>query len=318
MELNQQVPPSRSRKRFIVFCLLLGALAAAAFGCYHRFYVSRPIGEGPAGPQVKQDSFDHVWTSRPILLIGLGDSVTAGFGARQAYGYFDRLVKNPSDEFPEMNGVCLSAVFSHLRVTNLAVSGSVSSELAESQLPRLPAADSNTLVVIVMTTGGNDLIHNYGRTPPRELAMYGAHLDQAKPWIGHFEERLELIYDKLNSHFPAGCHIFIANIYDPTDDDGDIERAGLPSWPDGPKLLSAYNHAINLCAEKHPNVHVINMHNAFLGHGLHCTQFWSKHYHSDDPHYWYYENLEDPNERGYDAIHRLFLLEIAKVPELKH
>ncbi len=27
-------------------------------------------------------------------------------------------------------------------------------------------------------------------------------------------------------------------------------------------------------------------------------------------HYWYYTNLEDPNERGYDAIRRLFLLEM--------
>ena len=56
----------------------------------------------------------------------------------------------------------------------------------------------------------------------------------------------------------------------------------------------------------------------FLGHGIHCTQFWAEHYHPDDPHYWYHVNLEDPNERGYDAIRRLFLLEISKVaPELK-
>ena len=33
------------------------------------------------------------------------------------------------------------------------------------------------------------------------------------------------------------------------------------------------------------------------------------------PHYWYAENLEDPNVRGYDAIRRLFLIEIAKVAE---
>lgn len=30
------------------------------------------------------------------------------------------------------------------------------------------------------------------------------------------------------------------------------------------------------------------------------------------PHYWYYVNLEDPNERGYDAIRRMFLIQIAK------
>jgi hypothetical protein len=54
------------------------------------------------------------------------------------------------------------------------------------------------------------------------------------------------------------------------------------------------------------------LHNAFLGHGIHCSQFWTKHYDWKDPHYWYFVNLEDPNERGYDVIRRLFLIEIAK------
>ena len=31
-----------------------------------------------------------------------------------------------------------------------------------------------------------------------------------------------------------------------------------------------------------------------------------------DPHYWFYVNLEDPNERGYDVIRRLFLNEIVE------
>ncbi|MBC8117927.1 MAG: hypothetical protein H7062_26345 [Candidatus Saccharimonas sp.] len=39
----------------------------------------------------------------------------------------------------------------------------------------------------------------------------------------------------------------------------------------------------------------------FLGHGIHCT------------HYWYWDNLEDPNDRGYDAIRRLFLIEMARI-----
>lgn len=54
------------------------------------------------------------------------------------------------------------------------------------------------------------------------------------------------------------------------------------------------------------------MHAPFLGHGLACTQFWRANYRSEDPHYWYFVNLEDPNERGYDAIRRLFLIEMAK------
>ena len=79
--------------------------------------------------------------------------------------------------------------------------------------------------------------------------------------------------------------------------------------------MAAYNEVIARCAEKHPNVHLVNMHDGFLGHGIHCGQFWSKHYDSKDPHYWYYTNLEDPNERGYDAVRRLFLNEMTKVAQ---
>jgi lysophospholipase L1-like esterase len=248
-----------------------------------------------------------------VFLVGLGDSVTDGFGARHGYGYFDRLVTNPPDEYFDMKGISLSAVIPHLLVTNLSVSGSISLELVESQLPRLRPVDSNTLGIVVITTGGNDLIHNYGRTPPREQAMYGATLEQAKPWMQHFEQRLEMIVNRISTNFPGGCHIFLANIYDPTDGVGDIQAAGLPAWPDGLRLLAEYNRIITACAARHTGVvHLVSFHDTFLGHGIHCAQPWSRHYDSKDPHYWYYENLEDPNERGYDVIRRLFLTEIAK------
>jgi len=76
------------------------------------FRFARPAGSGPAGPVVGHDAFSAVWSHRPVLLVGLGDSVTAGFGARKGYSYFDRLARNPADEYPQMNGICLSAVFS--------------------------------------------------------------------------------------------------------------------------------------------------------------------------------------------------------------
>jgi hypothetical protein len=56
----------------------------------------------------------------------------------------------------------------------------------------------------------------------------------------------------------------------------------------------------------------VDIHGAFLGHGIHCIQFWRPHFDWHDPHYWFYVNLEDPNERGYDVIRRLFLIEMAK------
>jgi len=205
------------------------------------------------------------------------------------------------------------------------MSGSTSFEHMEKELPRLKTAASNISGIVVITTGGNDIIHNYGRTPPRDQAMYGATLEQARPWIENFERRLSSMIGEINARFPGGCQIFLANIYDPTDGVGDVQHAGLPVWKDAMRILDAYNDIVRRCAEKYTNVHLVDLRGAFLGHGIHCTQFWSSHYDMKDPHYWFHENLEDPNERGYDAIRRLFLIEIARsgnaidpIPALRH
>jgi lysophospholipase L1-like esterase len=203
-------------------------------------------------------------------------------------------------------------VFPRLQATNLALSGSTSGQHAEKVLPRLPVADTNTLGIVVITTGGNDIIHNYGKTPPREQAMYGATWEQAQPWIANFERRLEAMLDAVQARFPGGCEIFLANIYDPTDGVGDAERAGLPPWPDAMRILAAYNSILERVASKRANVHLVNLRDPFLGHGIHCRQFWRRFYRAEDPHDWFHENLEDPNERGYDALRRLFLIEMAK------
>jgi hypothetical protein len=301
----------------LLFYFLLGAVLVGGAAAYLYFGMSRPVGSGPAGPAVSKSAFSRIWTTNEILLVGFGDSVTAGFGARKGYSYFDRLVANPPDEFADMRDISLKVVFPNLHCTNLSQSGSTSLEHIEKQIPKLLTASSNVMGIVVITTGGNDLIHNYGRTAPREGAMYGATFDDAKPWIDNFGARLDSMLKQIESDFPGGCEIFIADIYDPTDGYSDIQRAGLPAWPDAPKILAAYNNVIHGMAEKDRHVHVVNMRAGFLGHGIHCTQFWSKHYDSNDPHYWYYSNLEDPNERGYDALRRLFLIEMQKTFSLE-
>jgi lysophospholipase L1-like esterase len=302
----------QTKTKRVVALALIGLLLIAGMGAWLLFQIARPLGSGPAGPAVSRDLFSSAWTSRPVLLVGLGDSVTAGFGAPRGYSYFDRLTKNPADEFPEMNGVCLPSVFPKFQFTNLSVSGSTSSEVPLRQLTALPTNAPDVLGIVVMTTGGNDIIHNYGRTPPREEAMYGASLDEAKPWVENFGRRLDSLLEQISNRFPGGCEIFLANIFDPTDGFGDAEHAGLPAWKDAMQILDAYNAVIRHAAETHPNVHVVDIHAAFLGHGIHCLQFWRSHFDWHDPHYWFFMNLEDPNERGYDVIRRLFLLEMAK------
>jgi len=299
-----------------IYAVLLAGLAMiAGTAAYLFFSFARPAGSGPAGPAVPREAFSSIWTSRQVLFVGLGDSVTAGFGARKGYSYFDRLAKIPADETPNLTGICLASVFPNFQFTNLSVSGSTSSEVSQRQLNLLPTNPPSVFGIVVMTTGGNDIIHNYGRTPPREEAMFGASLDEAKPWVENFSRRLESTIIQIENRFPGGCEIFLANIFDPTDGCGDAQRAGLPAWKDSMAILDAYNAVIRHTAESHPQAHVVNIHQPFLGHGIHCTQFWRAHFDWHDPHYWYFINLEDPNERGYDVIRRLFLIELAKAKE---
>lgn len=298
------------RKRLLAI-LFVGAALIALAAAYVHFYLYLPIGSGPAGPAVAEQPFAQPWTERKVLLVGIGDSVTAGFGARPGYSYFDLLHANPPDEWPDMQGKCLSRVLPNLTALNIAVSGSNSLQHVDHIRERLPEQAPDVLGLVVMTTGGNDLIHWYGRTRPLEGAMYGATLDEARPWIDNYARRLEAMFAEIESRFPGGCLIFVADIYDPSDDAGDPESVWLPAWPDCLAILREYNAALRRVAEDRPSVHVVPVHDAFLGHGIHCRKFWRPHFHWHDPHYWYLDNIEDPNERGYDALRRLFLLEIA-------
>jgi len=285
-------------KRRLAILIPAGALLILAAWLFAERRTS--IGEG--GPTVPRAPFEPTWSNRPVLLLGLGDSVTAGFGARNRYSYFDRLVANPPDEFPSMRDINLRRVLPGLQARNFAVNGSTSDQHAE-RIDALERADPATLGIVVLTTGGNDLIHNYGRSSPKPSAMYGATIAQARPWIEAFEQRLDAMFTSLENRFPGGCHIFIATIYDPTDGVGDIEVTGLPPWPDGLAILASCNAAIARAAARHASAHVVDVRREFLGHGFH---------HGLSAH-WYDSNIEDPNERGYDAIRRLMLIEIARV-----
>jgi lysophospholipase L1-like esterase len=250
-------------------------------------------------------------------VVGIGDSITAGLGADSPeHSFFNRLITNPADESGDMRGKCLSTVLANLEHENLAQSGSTSQQHLDIIREHLPQQEADVFGLVVMTTGGNDLIHSYGRSPPRECAMYGATLAEAAPWIDAFRSRLDTILDTINSQFPGGCEIFLANIYDPTDGVGDAPSVYLPHWPDGLAIHSEYNRVIIECAKLRANVHIVPLYEEFLGHGSHCRQFWRSTYDSGDPHYWYFDNIEDPNDRGYDAIRRVFLNSILEHSQL--
>ena len=273
-------------------------------------------GSGPAGPPVGTAVFTRPWDDRPVVLLSLGDSVSVGYGAPPGFGYIDLLTKNADETHPDMMGADLGHVYPLLRVIKKAVNFTISSE-HEKIIQSMDAFPADTRGIVCMTTGGNDLIHNYGRGKPAEGALYGATYEQAKPWIANFAARLDRMMEALAEKFPGGCDVFLANIYDPTDDVGDIESAGpvgwLPPWPEARPIHGDFNRAIAACAAKYEHVHLVDMYATMLGHGIHCNDRNNAHYNAADPGYWYFINLEDPNERGYDAIRRTFLNRMIEV-----
>jgi lysophospholipase L1-like esterase len=318
MKMSDAKPKRKSVRKVLLTLLKDSVIAISIFGAgagvflYFNIYFSE--GNGPAGPAVPAEPFARKWSERKVVLLGIGDSITDGFSAPEGFGYFDRLIKNPPEDCSDMLDKNLSVVFPNLTFKNLATCGTVSKSHLE-RIQNLEPYPGNVFGIVVMTTGGNDLIHEYGRMPPKECAMYGATLGQAQPWIKNFKERLDQMIPGIKAKFPGGCEIFLANIYDPSDGTSRTTPwlTGMPEWPDGVSILRAYNGVIGDCAKKYEYVHLVNIHDEFLGHGIHCKKFWIKHYRANDPHYWYSLIIEDPNHRGYDAIRRLFLIEMIKV-----
>jgi lysophospholipase L1-like esterase len=284
--------------------------ALVLLGAWFVVRVPAPMGNGPAGPDVSAEPFAHVWSDRPVVLLSLGDSISTGYGAPDGLGYIDLLRANHNDVYPEMKGRDLGTVLPGLS-PNRRASNSSNSAAHLRTIESLPVWDTDTFGIVCLTTGGIDLIHYYGKRQPVEGAMYGASWQQAEPWIHNFRERLDAMALALKEKFPGGCAVFLGTIYDPTDGVGDIENAGpmfwLPAWDEGFAVHTAFNDAIKDCAAKHQHVHLADIHTAMLGHGIHCRDRTNPYHDPNDAGYWYWVNLEDPNQRGYDAIRRVFL-----------
>jgi lysophospholipase L1-like esterase len=312
--MSKQLKWYSFRWRVALLVFLLICLGFSYIGCrLYNVVRVRPMGDGAAGPAIAKVPFEKIWSQQPHVLLGIGDSVTRGLGANKEHTYFQLLIRNDDAMYPDMTGMDLATVLPKLEYRNYAQDYSTTQDHIDNQLSRISQYEPNMRGIIVMTSGGNDLIHDYGRTPPQDSAIYGCTYTQAQIWCENIKQRLERVLTGLMARFPGGCDIFLANIYDPTDGYGDPQTIGLPRWPDSAKVLALANQKIAELCDKYPNVHMVDIHSAFIGHGIHCDEWWRKTYRRDDPHYWYYTNLEDPNRRGFDAIRRLFLQEMIKV-----
>ncbi|TWT63408.1 SGNH/GDSL hydrolase family protein [Rubinisphaera italica] len=165
---NLPKPVKSSFRKRLLILLVFGGILVGCVGFYVFFWLTHPIGSGPAGPDVNREAFEEVWSEQDVVLLGFGDSITAGYGASPGKSFFKLLVNNPEHDFEDVQGLTLSEVLPNLEVNNLALSGSTSIEQVDVLLPKIEEYPEDVFGVIVATIGGNDVIHMYGRTPPRE------------------------------------------------------------------------------------------------------------------------------------------------------
>ena len=316
-KVKQPITGSRPAKRrwYSFSATVFGFCALMPLAVWAAVRLPGPMGTGPASATLAADPFIETWSARPVVLLSLGDSVSTGFGAPEGRGYVAMLARNHDEAYPDMKGRELKRVLPALELRREAVNSSNSIDHLRT-IRELKPYPEGTFGIVCITTGGIDLIHNYGRGTPKEGAMYGADATTARPWIDNFERRLDEMMNVLLGVFPGGCAVFIATIYDPTDGVGDIENAGivgvLPAWADGLEIHTEFNNRIRAIAARHDHAFVVDLHAVMLGHGIHCRDNDNPFYDANDPTYWYYVNLEDPNERGYDAIRREFLRRIVE------
>ena len=179
------------RARTVLLCVLIITTACGYVGWrYYNALRIRPWGSGPAGPPVAVAPFEKDWSNQEIVLLGVGDSITRGYGGPAGLNYFDLLVQNHK-HYPDMEGRDLSSVFPRLKARNIAVDYTISQEHIDKQLVKIPKYDDSVHGIIVLTSGGNDLIHDYGRSEPRHDAMYGCSYKQAKEWCEMLKSRLD-------------------------------------------------------------------------------------------------------------------------------
>ena len=118
----------------IIFMTVAIIVLPLAFYAWHFLYL--PMGEGPAGAAVAREPFTQPWTDRPVLVVGIGDSITDGYGATPGKSYWQRLLRNPPDELDDMRGICLSSVLPRMESLELAVSTTTSTTTPTRRFPR--------------------------------------------------------------------------------------------------------------------------------------------------------------------------------------
>jgi hypothetical protein len=255
----------------------------------------------------------------PVRVITIGDNVASN--PSYATSYVSLLAENDDALFPEFAGRDLLSHLSAIELVRLDRAGDSYRGLAENLGSLCTCAGDDCASPCIDTTDGsrtllsiqlgvNDLYHLFLRMvsePVLRSSPDGA-LAALRSSI-----RTVLAFGADPSVFPAPPAIFVVNVFDPTDGRGDLAALAATITPLPPeasevtpelveRIIAGTNAIIREEAEA-IGATVVDVHSAFLGHGIHWNEAELAHHDASDPTYWY-QSIVDPNLRGAHELRR--------------
>jgi lysophospholipase L1-like esterase len=174
----------------------------------------------------------------------------------------------------------LAQRFPGIDCEDLTADGATSQDVLRWQLPRVTRSDDPAIVTV--TAGGNDLLMNLRATRPPVRLVEG------------ILERIAQIVDDINARLPNAT-ILLGTIYDPSDGTHVLYGERLDREAE---WLARVNEGIRALATSRDNVHLADIHQHFLGHGLTAPE----------PERWYWSGLIfEPSARGAEEVRNLWL-----------
>lgn len=240
------------------------------------------------------------------MLVNLGDSIAAGASVPNSYA--DLLMSNDDAAYPDFAGRDFAHKFPALTFVDKAKGGATSATVVgqASTVPANPAG--NTLVVV--SAGGNDLLND-------ATALLDAAKTQqiAQTIAANLKTALAAFADK--AKFPGEVFVLALNVYEMTDgqgtlpDDAQVISACKQLQALGPVVggtvlqsFDVFNTTLE-AAYAQQGLLLIDVHQAFLGHGFNYDDSTNPHYHADDPTLWLQADCIHPNQAGHAGIRRL-------------
>jgi lysophospholipase L1-like esterase len=203
-----------------------------------------------------------------VACLGVGDKDAPTCGPKQLHDY---LAAGPAPQ---------------LTYENLAISGAVTADVVERELPQVHAGGAHVLVMVFV--GGNDLRpYLVGSDAAAEAGFAKVMPSVQATWATIFEFFADA------QRFPAGVTLLMNNQYDPFDD-----CTAAPYFISAKKhaLLRMYNDTLAQLAREH-GATITDQYTPYLGHGHHYAI-------SSCPHYMagatpFMNDLIHPNPAGH-------------------